>query len=189
MTENVETFPITKGAGYDGVRVECLACLGKIPVKLKVDVGFGDVLYPGPEHCLVDSLIEGIPAAEVVCYPKESLIAEEFQAMTVLGRLNTRMKDFYDIRFLSQHFEFEAFTLSEAIGRTFTHRRTDLDFARSLFTEEFVASRQVQWKAFFLWFVFPEWARMRADKRKFDKGGAVCEIMCNKPPPLSLLVR
>lgn len=100
-----------------------------------------------------------------------------------------RVKDFYDIRFLSQQFEFDTFTLSEAIGRTFTHRKTDPDSARSLFTEEFVVSRQVQWKAFFLWFVFPEWARMRADKRKFDKGGAVCEIMCNKPPPLSLLVR
>lgn len=148
LPESVETFPITKGAGYDGVRVECLACLGKIPVKLKVDVGFGDVLYPGPEHYLVASLIEDIPAAEVVCYPKESLIAEKFQAMAALGRLNTRMKDFYDIRFLSQQFDFDAFTLSEAIGRTFTHRRTDLDFARSLFTEEFVASRQVQWKAF-----------------------------------------
>lgn len=148
LPESVETSLISKGAGYNGVRVEFLARLGKIPVKLKVDIGFGDVLHPEPERHRVGSFLADMPGAEIVCYPKESLIAEKFQAMVSLGMLNTRMKDFYDIRFLSQHLEFDASVLRGSIEKTFANRRTDLIDSLSLFTKDFASYKQAHWVSF-----------------------------------------
>lgn len=146
--ESITTSPITKGAGYEGVRVEFLAHLGKIAIKLKVDIGFGDVLYPQPEMLKLTTFLQEMPSPEIICYPKETLIAEKFQAMTALGRLNTRMKDFYDIRFLSQQFEFNAATLSEAISGTFSNRNTKPTDALSLFTSGFASYKQTHWETF-----------------------------------------
>lgn len=145
---DAETSLISKGSGYNGVRVEFIACLGKIPVKLKVDIGFGDVLYPESERYRVGSFLADIPTAEIICYSKESLIAEKFQVMVSLGQLNTRMKDFCDIRFLSQQLESDASVLRESIEKTFANRRTELMDSLPLFTKDFASYKQTHWESF-----------------------------------------
>jgi Nucleotidyl transferase AbiEii toxin, Type IV TA system len=47
------------------------------------------------------------PVPHLRAYARETVIAEKFQAMVMLGHANTRMKDFYDIWVLSQTFEFK----------------------------------------------------------------------------------
>jgi len=49
----------------------------------------------------------------------ESTIAEKFQAMVKLGVLNSRMKDFYDIWFLSGAFDFKGEILGEVVEMKF----------------------------------------------------------------------
>jgi len=68
-----------------------------------------------------------------------------------LGIANTRMKDFYDLYFLSRLFSFEGQVLSEAIMRTFERRKTRLPSATPIaFTAEFFEdeSKQRQWTSF-----------------------------------------
>ena len=80
-----------------------------------------------------------------------SVVAEKFQAMVMLGIANSRMRDFYDIWFLSRKFEFSGIVLGQAIKGTFTRRRTALPAQAPLaLTPEFSASpdKQAQWKAF-----------------------------------------
>lgn len=60
----------------------------------------------------------------MLCYSRESAIAEKFEAMVKLGELNTRMKDFYDIWLLSRQFDFEGATLAESVRLTFARRGT-----------------------------------------------------------------
>jgi hypothetical protein len=50
---------------------------------------------------------------------RDDIIAEKFQATVMLGRTNSRMKDFYDIWVLSRTSEFKDDQLARAIAATF----------------------------------------------------------------------
>jgi hypothetical protein len=59
-------------------------------------------------------------------YPPETIVAEKFQAMTVLGIANSRMKDFYDIWMLITDFEVAGTLIQTAIERACQNRGTEL---------------------------------------------------------------
>ncbi len=69
-----------------------------------------------------------------------------------LGIANTRMKDFHDLKTLSEHFQFDSESLVTAIQRTFERRKTALpvDKPPTALTEEFYAdtTKSAQWSAF-----------------------------------------
>lgn len=83
-------------------------------------------------------------------YTMESTIAEKFQAMVKLGVLNSRMKDFYNIWFLSNTFDFKGVILGEAIEKTFEKRNTPVNLEAALFDPSFGTDRDknVQWRGF-----------------------------------------
>ena len=58
---------------------------------------------------------------------------------------NSRMKDFYDVRFLSRTFPFESELLSQAIASVFQTRGTPLTLAPAALTPEFALAKNVQW--------------------------------------------
>ncbi len=74
--------------------------------------------------CMLD-----FPKAHLLCYSRESAIAEKFQAIIYLGDANSRMKDFYDIYTLSRQFDFKGDMLAEAIRLTFKNRGTEIPFS------------------------------------------------------------
>ncbi len=90
----------------------------------------------------------GSPAPQLLCYSRESAIAEKFEAMVKLGELNSRMKDFYDIWLLSRQFEFSGHNMAEAIRLTFERRETQIPDVMSAFSENFVMIKKIQWAAF-----------------------------------------
>jgi len=47
------------------------------------------------------------PAPVLRAYPKETVVAEKLEALTALGLLNSRMKNFYDLALLSRMYPFE----------------------------------------------------------------------------------
>jgi hypothetical protein len=84
-------------------------------------------------------------------YSPETVIAEKFNAMIVLGMANSRMKDYFDIWMLSQNFTIEAEVLREAVRQTFSKRQTELPKKEpQALSTEFVnnASKQSQWNGF-----------------------------------------
>ena len=146
-SESIQTERITEEADYEGIRVRFRGFLGTARISMQIDIGFGDIVYPGPEKaelpCILDS-----PAPSLLCYSRESAIAEKFEAMIKLGYLNSRMKDFYDIWLLSHQFRFELRNLAEAVKLTFKQRGTELYLPIEAFSEEFIFSRQSMWTAF-----------------------------------------
>ena len=147
--KTVTAARITEGAEYEGVRVRVHGSLGSARVSLQIDIGFGDVIVPGPRKIAYPALLD-FPAAELNGYTMESTIAEKFQAMAKLGVLNSRMKDFYDVWVLSQSFDFEGTVLAEAIEKTFDNRNTPITNAPTVFDSSFVqdADKKTQWQAF-----------------------------------------
>ena len=145
--ETISTTLIKHDAEYHGVRVTFHAKLDTARIDMQVDVGFNDLIYPEPQK-IEFPVILNFPNPVILSYSKETAIAEKFEAMTTLGILNSRMKDFYDIWLLSHNFTFEMRILSESLQKTFKHRNVILDRNITAFSNDFAESKAVQWKAF-----------------------------------------
>ena len=140
---------ITEEADYEGVRVHFRGSLDNARITIQLDVGFGDIVIPSPELMAYPTILD-LPAPQIRGYSKESTIAEKFEAMVRLGIMNSRMKDFWDIRLLSRQFDFDGKTLAAAIAETFAARHTAIPPDPVAFTEAFIQdkTKQSQWKAF-----------------------------------------
>ena len=148
-TTKISGKQITEGANYQGVQVTLSAYLGKARIPIRIDVGFGDQLVPGPVAMSFPTLLN-FPSPELLAYSRESAIAEKFQAMVFLEEINSRIKDFYDIWLLATHSEFDGLILSEAISGTFRRRGTALDANPVAFDHSFTKDqrKQTQWAKF-----------------------------------------
>lgn len=144
---SIEAERITEDADYAGLRIRFRATLDTARITMQVDIGFGDIIYPGPEEAELPVMLD-FPAPRLLCYSRESAIAEKFEAMVALGALNSRMKDFYDIWLLSRQFDFDGPSLTEAVRLTFNQRGTAMPDEIEAFTETFAETKQTQWQAF-----------------------------------------
>jgi hypothetical protein len=79
---------------YQGVRLSLSGRLGTAVIPVQVDIGFGDRVYPPPSRKSFPSLLSDMPAADVLMYPPETVVAEKFEAMIRFGETNGRIKDF-----------------------------------------------------------------------------------------------
>ena len=122
---SIRVEDIREDQDYGGVRVRLVAYLGNARIPLQVDIGFGDVITPDREEVEYPTILD-IPAPRVWAYPRETMVAEKFEAMVQLGSTNTRLKDFWDVVALSQEFEFDGETLRTAIDETFHRRGTPI---------------------------------------------------------------
>lgn len=111
--------------GNGGVRLRAQAALAGARIAIVIDVGFGDAVEPGLEQLLYPTLLD-FPAPRLSAYAQETVIAEKFQAIVDLGRVNSRMKDFYDIWLLTKSFGFDDDRLARAIAATCARRQTSI---------------------------------------------------------------
>lgn len=135
---------------YEGVRATCIARLGQARISLQIDIGFGDAVTPRPVLVEYPTILD-FPAPSIAAYPRETVVAEKFQAMVALGIANSRMKDFFDLWTLARGFQFEGAALAGAIRATFLRRRTPVPADPPLaLTEKFGndAAKTKQWEAF-----------------------------------------
>ncbi len=148
--KTVKAERIAEDANYEGIRIKFVGFLGNARIPIQIDLGFGDVITPAPVEIEMPSMLDLIPS-KLLTYPRESVVAEKFEAMASLGIANSRMKDFHDIQTLSRQLSFEGIILSEAIRRTFAARGTQLPSGMPLaFTAEFFddPDKKKQWTAF-----------------------------------------
>jgi len=150
LSDTIRVRQIREDNVYGGMRVTLQARLGKIRIPLQVDIGFGDAVTPEARSEEFPTLLD-FPAPVLLTYPRETSIAEKFEAIVNLGLTNSRMKDYYDIWLLSQQFDFDGAILKEAIDATFKRRRTALPNEIPIgLSSEFVsdAGKLSQWQAF-----------------------------------------
>lgn len=133
---------------YNGVTVDFQVELAGARLPVHVDVGYGDAITPGAIEIEYPSLLE-LPPPKLRAYPPETVLAEKFQAMTALGMVNSRMKDFFDIWAISTTFAFEGMVLAQAIQATFDRRDTPVPTEPPLaLTPQFAEAKRTQWTAF-----------------------------------------
>ena len=132
------------------MRIKVRGNLGNARISIQVDVGFGDVITPEPLWVEYPTILDN-DKPRIQAYTLESAIAEKYQAMVSLDLVNSRMKDFYDIYFLSKKHSFDGPKIKKAIQETFDRRETELPTEVPIaLTEAFFESdtKVKQWDAF-----------------------------------------
>lgn len=146
---SIVVVPIREEDAYGGRRVTLRGHLGPARLKVQIDVGIGDAVYPDPQWLDYPSLLD-LPRPRLRAYRPETSIGEKLHAMVTLGSKNSRMRDFFDIRALAQREPFAGSELARAIRTTFERRGLAVPDTPLALTPAFadVEGKRDQWSAF-----------------------------------------
>jgi Nucleotidyl transferase AbiEii toxin, Type IV TA system len=134
---------------YPGIRLTVKGQLAGALIHVQVDIGFGDHVYPSPKRQTFPCLLTELPAPQLLMYPRESVIAEKFEAMLRLGETNGRLKDFHDMWAATRAFSFDLSTLVESVGGTLRRRETAIPTEMPIgLTEGFAMIAERRWSGF-----------------------------------------
>lgn len=109
---------------YNGISAQITGKIKNVRVPFNVDIGVGDIIIPRAEHRKINTQLPGFDVPEIATYSLESTIAEKFDAILQRFELTGRMKDFFDIYYLAQTFDFDGQKLQTAIFETLQNRGT-----------------------------------------------------------------
>ena len=146
--QSLEAKAITEFKEYHGVNISIMAFLDRTRIPVSIDIGFGDVIYPGREE-LDFPVVLNDKNPRIYAYSLYSSAAEKFEAIVSLAYDNSRFKDFYDLYMLALNYDYDGKTLEEAVRETFRNRHTSFTEIAAFdpgFPEDPV--RQSRWKAF-----------------------------------------
>lgn len=150
LPDSVRGQTIRDSQKHGGIRIKMMARLGNARIPLQIDIGFGDTIIPKPVDIKYPSLLD-MESSPIKGYRQETTIAEKFQSMVSKGIANSRMKDYYDIFYLSHLFTFKGNAIKSAIIATFNERNTNIPVKTPLaLSNEFSndPDKQKQWEAF-----------------------------------------
>lgn len=117
-----DVAPIALAKKYAGIGVSIIAHIKNTKTPFSIDFGVGDVIVPKQEKHKIPTQLDDFDAPSVNTYSLETTIAEKIDAILSLMEFSSRMKDYYDIYYLANKFDFDGATLTEALKRTFENR-------------------------------------------------------------------
>ena len=145
-----DVAPIAVAKKYAGIGVALNGKIKNTRTPFSIDFGVGDVIVPKQEKRRIPTQLDDFVAPVINTYSIETTVAEKIDAILSLMEFSSRMKDYYDIYYLSHKFDFEGKVLYEAIGKTFTNREHDFTFEqfKQIMTFDSDDGMQKKWKAF-----------------------------------------
>ncbi len=148
--EGLRSEPITVEKEYSGTRFFVTAQMDTIVYPMSMDIGFGDVVTPGPVSVDFPLLLQDVPGINIKAYSMETVVAEKFHAMVERDVNNSRMKDFFDCYQILTTKELDDEMLYEAIKATFDNRELVYNANLQLFNDDFCTDevRLKRWEVF-----------------------------------------
>jgi predicted nucleotidyltransferase component of viral defense system len=117
-----DVAPIAVAKKYAGVGASMVAHIKNTKTPFGIDFGVGDVIVPGQKKRRIPTQLSDFASPEVNTYSVETTIAEKMDAILSLMEFSSRMKDYYDIYYIANRFDFDGDTLTEALKKTFENR-------------------------------------------------------------------
>ena len=114
--------PIAIQKKYAGIGASLVARIKNTRTPFSIDFGVGDVIVPKQEKRKIPTQLSDFSSPIVNTYSIETTIAEKIDAILALMEFSSRMKDYYDIFYLANKFDFDGSVLTEALKRTFKNR-------------------------------------------------------------------
>lgn len=142
--------PIAIAKKYAGIGASLVARIKNTKTPFNIDFGVGDVIVPKQEKRKIPTQLENFIAPTINTYSLETTIAEKIDAILSLMEFSSRMKDYYDIYYLANKFNFDGTTLTEALRKTFENRRHvfTIEQFEQVMTFDGNEAMQKKWKAF-----------------------------------------
>ena len=145
-----DVAPIAVAKKYAGIGASVVARIKNTKTPFSIDFGVGDVIVPKQEKRKIPTQLSDFDAPTVNTYSVETTIAEKIDAILSLMEFSSRMKDYYDIYYIANKFNFDGMVLTEALKKTFANRE------HSFTVEQFEQvigfadddAMQKKWKAF-----------------------------------------
>ncbi len=145
-----DVVPIAVAKKYAGIGASVVARIKNTKTPFSIDFGIGDVIVPKQEKRKIPTQLSDFDAPTVNTYSVETTIAEKIDAILSLMEFSSRMKDYYDIYYIANKFDFDGKVLTEALKKTFANRE------HSFTVEQFEQvigfadddAMQKKWKAF-----------------------------------------
>ena len=142
--------PIAVAKKYAGMGASAVAHIKNTKTPFSIDFGVGDVIVPRQEKRKIPTQLSDFDAPVVNTYSIETTVAEKIDAILSLMEFSSRMKDYYDIYYIANKFDFDGVVLAEALRKTFVNREHIFS------TEQFEQvmrfnddpAMQKKWKAF-----------------------------------------
>ena len=120
--EIINVAPIAVAKKYAGIGASLVARIKNTKTPFSIDFGVGDVIVPNQEKHKIPTQLADFAAPMVNTYSLETTIAEKIDAILNLMEFSSRMKDYYDIYYLANKFDFDGVVLTEALKKTFENR-------------------------------------------------------------------
>ena len=117
--EITNVAPIAVAKKYAGIGASLVARIKNTKTPFSIDFGVGDVIVPNQEKHKIPTQLADFAAPMVNTYSLETTIAEKIDAILNLMEFSSRMKDYYDIYYLANKFDFDGVVLTEALKKTF----------------------------------------------------------------------
>ena len=142
--------PIAVAKKYAGIGASIVTRIKNTRTPFSIDFGVGDVIVPKQEKRKIPTQLDDFVAPTINTYSIETTVAEKIDAILSLMEFSSRMKDYYDIYYLANKFDFDGKVLTEALKKTFENR------GHSFTIEQFEQvmrfdndeAMQKKWKAF-----------------------------------------
>ena len=145
-----DVAPIAVAKKYAGIGVSIVARIKNTRTPFSIDFGVGDVIVPKQKKRQIPTQLPDFESPTVNTYSVETTVAEKFDAILSLMEFSSRMKDYYDIHYIANKFDFDGEMLVEALKKTFTNREYSFTLAQfkqvMSFADDF--AMQKKWKAF-----------------------------------------
>ena len=145
-----DVAPIAVAKKYAGIGVSIVARIKNTCTPFGIDFGVGDVIVPKQEKRKIPTQLDDFVAPTVNTYSIETTVAEKIDAILSLMEFSSRMKDYYDIYYLANKFDFDGATLTEALKKTFENRGHSFTIEQfeQVMSFDNDEAMQKKWKAF-----------------------------------------
>ena len=142
--------PIAVAKKYAGIGASIIARIKNTKTPFNIDFGVGDIIVPKQEKRKIPTQLSDFDAPMINTYSIETTVAEKIDAILSLMEFSSRMKDYYDIYYLANKFDFDGMTLTEALKKTFKNRNHNFTIEQFEQMLEFDSddAMQKKWKAF-----------------------------------------
>ena len=145
-----DVAPIAIAKKYAGIGASIVARIKNTRTPFSIDFGVGDVIVPKQEKRQIPTQLPDFESPTVNTYSVETTVAEKLDAILSLMEFSSRMKDYYDIYYIANKFDFDGGVLTEALKKTFSNR--EHSFSPEQFKQVMSfgddAAMQKKWKAF-----------------------------------------
>ena len=145
-----DVAPIAVAKKYAGIGASLLAKIKNTKTPFSIDFGVGDVIVPKQEKRKIPTQLDDFVAPTINTYSLETTVAEKLDAILSLMEFSSRMKDYYDLYYLANKFDFDGAMLTEALKKTFENRghHFTVEQFEQVMTFGTDDAMQKKWKAF-----------------------------------------